>query len=105
MQKEWMGFNPLAVADAIRRKRQIIENGEGPVLLDTVTYRYSGHSPSDQSSYREKAEIEAWREHDPIVSYARDLVKANICSQSKIDQISEQSVDLVVKALRKSRRP
>ena len=96
------GFNPLAVADAIRRKRQIIENGEGPVLLDTVTYRYSGHSPSDQSSYREKSEIEAWREHDPIVSYARDLVKANICSQSKIDQISEQSVDLVVKALRKA---
>ena len=34
------GYNPLAVIDAFRRKRAVIENREGPVLLDTVTYRY-----------------------------------------------------------------
>ena len=48
------GNNPLAVADAIERKRKILENGKGPVLLDTITYRFSGHSPSDASSYRTK---------------------------------------------------
>ncbi|MBI1882260.1 MAG: thiamine pyrophosphate-dependent dehydrogenase E1 component subunit alpha, partial [Chloroflexi bacterium] len=46
------GYNPLAVADAVERKRKILEAGRGPVLLDTVTYRFSGHSPSDASSYR-----------------------------------------------------
>ncbi|HOI49241.1 MAG TPA: thiamine pyrophosphate-dependent dehydrogenase E1 component subunit alpha, partial [Prolixibacteraceae bacterium] len=46
------GYNPLAVIDAYRRKRQIIEEKRGPVLLDVLTYRYSGHSPSDASSYR-----------------------------------------------------
>ncbi len=46
------GYNPLAVADAIERKKKILLEGRGPVLLDVVTYRYSGHSPSDASSYR-----------------------------------------------------
>ena len=51
------GYNPLAVADAIERKKKILLEGKGPVLLDVVTYRYSGHSPSDASSYRTKEEV------------------------------------------------
>ncbi|MBN2842458.1 MAG: thiamine pyrophosphate-dependent dehydrogenase E1 component subunit alpha, partial [Sedimentisphaerales bacterium] len=89
------GFNPLAVADAIVRKREIIAQGKGPVLLDTVTYRYSGHSPSDQSSYREKAEIEAWQQHDPIVNFAGELVKAGVCDQNTIDSIHARAEELL----------
>ena len=37
-----------------QRKRRILEAGAGPVLLDTITYRFSGHSPSDASSYRDQ---------------------------------------------------
>ena len=96
------GYNPLAVADAIMRKREIIESGKGPVLMDTMTYRYSGHSPSDQSSYREKAEIEAWQEHDPIVNFAKDLVAAGVCDQNKIDELHARIEELVVKALAKA---
>jgi len=54
------GYNPLAVIDAYKRKRKILEEKRGPVLLDVLTYRYSGHSPSDASSYRSKEEVEAW---------------------------------------------
>jgi len=53
------GYNPLAVIDAFRRKKNILEEKKGPVLLDTLTYRYSGHSPSDASTYRTKEELEA----------------------------------------------
>ena len=35
------GYNPLAVADAVERKREVLVEGQGPVLLDTVTYRFS----------------------------------------------------------------
>jgi 2-oxoisovalerate dehydrogenase E1 component len=56
------GYNPLAVIDAYKRKRKIIEEKRGPVLLDVLTYRYSGHSPSDASSYRSKEEVEAFVE-------------------------------------------
>ena len=55
------GYNPLAVADAIERKKEILLAGKGPVLLDTITYRLSGHSPSDASSYRTREELELWR--------------------------------------------
>jgi 2-oxoisovalerate dehydrogenase E1 component len=67
------GFNPLAVIDAIRRKKEVLENNQGPVLLDTLTYRFSGHSPSDASSYRTKEEVEAWMEHDPLEVFKKDL--------------------------------
>ena len=54
------GWNPLAVIDAYKRKKQLLLEGKGPCLLDVVTYRMSGHSPSDSSSYRTKEEIQAW---------------------------------------------
>ena len=81
------GFNPLAVIDAMDRKLKILRNGEGPVLLDTVTYRYSGHSTSDQNAYRSKEEIEAWREYDPIITYRKTLVDAGVASDSAFEDI------------------
>ncbi|MCI0498111.1 MAG: thiamine pyrophosphate-dependent enzyme [Planctomycetales bacterium] len=96
------GYNPLAVADAILRKRELLKKGDGPVLLDTVTYRYSGHSPSDQSSYREKSEVEAWQEHDPTVHFANELIKTGICDASKIEAIQTYAEQLIVKACRKA---
>jgi 2-oxoisovalerate dehydrogenase E1 component len=70
------GYNPLAVADAITRKRQVLEAGEGPVLLDVVTYRFSGHSPSDASSYRDASEMKLWQAQDALLGY-RDYLIAN----------------------------
>jgi len=72
------GYNPLAVIDAYRRKRQILEEKQGPVLLDVLTYRYSGHSPSDASSYRSKEEVEAWEQADSISWYGQELIRSGI---------------------------
>jgi 2-oxoisovalerate dehydrogenase E1 component len=96
------GYNPLAVADAILRKKEILTKGDGPVLLDTVTYRYSGHSPSDQSSYREKSEVEAWQGHDPITGFAEELVKAKVCSKEDIETIHKNIEAVVLKACKKA---
>ena len=63
------GYDPLPVIDAFRRKKQVLAEGRGPVLLDTVTYRISGHSPSDASSYRSKEEIEHWQQADSIRAF------------------------------------
>ncbi len=96
------GYNPLAVIDAIGRKKKIIEDRNGPVLLDTVTYRFSGHSPSDASSYRDKSEVEAWQKHDSLVSFAQELVDAKICTRAEIDQIHAQAEALILKAFKKA---
>lgn len=96
------GFHPLAVADAILRKKQILEQGGGPVLLDTITYRYSGHSPSDQSSYRDKEEVQAWLEQDPTVHYANELVEAGVCPRQTIEDIRQKAEQLIFKACKKA---
>ena len=94
------GFNPLAVADAIKRKKDILEQGDGPVLLDTITYRVSGHSPSDASSYRTKEEIEQFIEHDPIHSYKQLLQENNIASSVELEDITEKIKEEVKKTLK-----
>jgi 2-oxoisovalerate dehydrogenase E1 component len=81
------GYNPLAVADAIKRKKTLLLEGRGPVLLDVVTYRFSGHSPSDASSYRERSEIEAWQAEDSLLSYADYLVKNKHAQSSKLEEM------------------
>ncbi len=96
------GYNPLAVIDAIARKKKILERGEGPVLLDTLTYRFSGHSPSDASSYRSREELHAWQEVDPLTTYAAELIKAQVCSQSDIDELNAKTEELVFKAYKKA---
>jgi len=87
------GFNPLAVIDAMERKLKILRAGEGPVLLDTLTYRFSGHSTSDQNAYRTKEEIDAWREIDPIITYRKGLVDAGVASDSKMDEILAETAE------------
>ena len=81
------GFNPLAVIDAMKRKKKILVEGNGPAMLDVVTYRYGGHSPSDSMSYRTKEEVEEWQKYDPIVTYRKSLVDAKIESDGKFDDI------------------
>ncbi|HUK66464.1 MAG TPA: thiamine pyrophosphate-dependent enzyme, partial [Anaeromyxobacteraceae bacterium] len=80
------GYNPLAVAEAVERKKKILLEGHGPVLLDTITYRISGHSPSDASSYRSKEEIELWQAADPVGRFAEYLVDNKVASRSELEE-------------------
>lgn len=96
------GYNPLAVIDAYRRKRQIIEEKRGPVLLDVLTYRYSGHSPSDASSYRTKEEVEAWESQDCIITYGEQLIDAKVSSQEDLDNVWADIKSLVFEMFTKA---
>ena len=89
------GYNPLAVIDAFRRKKALLEKKEGPCLLDVVTYRYSGHSPSDQSSYRTKEEMEAWQAEDCILAFGRKLIEAGVATQADLDAIQAYVKDVI----------
>ena len=96
------GYNPLAVIDAYKRKRKIIEEKRGPVLLDVLTYRYSGHSPSDASSYRTKEEVEAWEAQDCIRSYGDQLLEAGVATKEALDQVSDEIRKLIYEMFLKS---
>lgn len=94
------GYNPLAVIDAMRRKMEILKANQGPVLLDTVTYRVTGHSPSDSSSYRTKEEIEAWVVEDPLVSYKNKLIEAGVAKEEDFQTILDNTKELITKICR-----
>jgi len=84
------GYNPLAVIDAFRRKKDILEMKKGPVLLDTLTYRFSGHSPSDASSYRTKEEIEAWQQADSIEWFKEQMIETKSATADELENIRKQ---------------
>ncbi|MCL2201150.1 MAG: thiamine pyrophosphate-dependent enzyme [Oscillospiraceae bacterium] len=92
------GFNPLAVIDAMKRKKALIESGKAPVFLDTVTYRFTGHSPSDSGSYRTKEEVELWENQDSLAAYSGELIKEKICSADVVEKIKTHVTELMSKA-------
>ncbi|MEF9973240.1 MAG: thiamine pyrophosphate-dependent enzyme [Clostridia bacterium] len=91
------GYNPLAVIEAYGRKKELLLKGEGPVLLDVLTYRVSGHSPSDSSSYRTKEEIAAWEAQDPIPAYRAQLVEAGVATEDELTQVKQGVLDAILR--------
>ncbi len=94
------GYNPLAVADAVARKKKILLDGRGPVLMDTITYRISGHSPSDASSYRTKDEIKLWEEADCVRSFADYLIENKVIDTARFDAMQAEVAENVTLAVR-----
>ncbi|MDB5051156.1 MAG: putative pyruvate dehydrogenase component alpha subunit/beta subunit [Fibrobacteres bacterium] len=93
------GYHPLAVADAVERKLKLLREGRGPALLDTVTYRISGHSPSDASSYRDRHEVERWQQADSIAAFGGYLVANGHCGAPDLEAIRIGSVARLINAL------
>ena len=93
------GYDPLAVADATRRKKALLLAGEGPAMLDVITYRYSGHSPSDASSYRGRDEIEMWRGHDSIRGFGEYLCRHGHADATMLKDMQESIIQQVVKVV------
>ena len=94
------GYNPLAVIEAMGRKMQILREKNGPVLLDTLTYRYSGHSPSDADSYRTNDEKEAWQKQDSIATYRKQLIDAGLISDAEFAARDELVIRTITDAVR-----
>jgi pyruvate dehydrogenase E1 component alpha subunit len=63
------GMDVVAVRDATRRAVEAIRAGGGPHFLELRTYRFRAHSMYDPERYRDKAEVEQWKAHDPIPAF------------------------------------
>ena len=94
------GYDPFAVIDAVTRKKELLLRGEGPALLDVVTYRVSGHSASDASTYRSEEELEEWRKADPIRAYKEKLIIGGVASSDEFDAVDETIIRRMTKICR-----
>jgi TPP-dependent pyruvate/acetoin dehydrogenase alpha subunit len=90
------GMDVLAVYEAAKRAVDRARNGEGPSIIEAITYRYQGHHVGDvKPAYRTQEEVEKWKKRDPIALLKAKFVEENITSSEKLQQI-EREVDLAV---------
>jgi 2-oxoisovalerate dehydrogenase E1 component len=97
------GMDVLAVRDAVTRATEICRAGEGPVLIESSTYRYYGHSLSDpRNEYRTKDEEEAWRAVDPIAQLGRALTAAGVLDEAGLAAAHAAAAERNARAARRA---
>ena len=87
------GMDVIAVEEAARAAVERIRGGDGPRFLELATYRFRAHSMFDAELYRDKAEVEVWKQRDPI-----GLFEAHLAENGVLDATSRASLDADVDA-------
>ncbi len=102
------GMDVLAVREVATEAVARARAGEGPTLIEALTYRFRGHSLADPDELRDKAEKEFWFARDPIKKLAAYLIKQNLADQEElkaIDRKIQQVIDEAVKFAESSPEP
>jgi pyruvate dehydrogenase E1 component alpha subunit len=85
-----------ATMEAVARARA----GDGPSLIEAVTYRFRGHSMSDPAEYRSKREERIWQERDPIKNLRRRLLTEKRATESKLTEVENEVVSTIDDAIK-----
>jgi TPP-dependent pyruvate/acetoin dehydrogenase alpha subunit len=89
------GSDPIAVYLAVREAVDRARRGEGPSLIENLSYRWRGHSKSDRNLYRSAAEIDLWKKNDPIPRFAGFLVEQRFITEEEVDQIDQGALKAI----------
>ena len=89
------GMDVLAVRGATQRALKRARAGEGPTLIECLTYRFRGHSLADPDELRSEKEKEFWAKRDPIKKLKKDLTNSGLVSDEELKNI-EKEIDLEV---------
>ena len=96
------GNDVLAVNEAALRLVSEVRSGGGPRFLQAYTYRMTGHTGSDPATYRPAAEVERWREFDPIRRVADALAAAGV-AMSELEADCDDAVAEMLAAFMEAR--
>ena len=89
------GNNVIDVYEGFKKAVDHVRGGNGPVLIESVTYRWLGHSSSDPGKYRTREEVELWKQKDPIENLRKYLIENNIASAEELEEIQAQVKEAV----------
>ena len=92
------GNQVLEVYQAVRKAREYVAAGNGPMLVVENTYRISGHSKSDGNLYRTKEEIESWKLKDPIVAFRKLMLANGTATAEELDEIEQYAIRAIDEA-------
>ena len=91
------GNDPIVMYEAAQRAVEHARSGQGPVLLEALTYRFRGHSAQDTQKYRTREEVEQRRTKDPNEIFRKKLIDEGILTDEQAQQI-ERDVEAEVNA-------
>jgi pyruvate/2-oxoglutarate/acetoin dehydrogenase E1 component/TPP-dependent pyruvate/acetoin dehydrogenase alpha subunit len=93
------GMDVGAVHEAVDRARKRALAGEGPTIVEAETYRYRGHFVGDPESYRDEAEVEEWRERDPLRSFREELAERGELTDAEFEELRAEVRDRIADAV------
>jgi TPP-dependent pyruvate/acetoin dehydrogenase alpha subunit len=98
------GMDVQAVFSAVRAAADRARAGDGPTLAECETYRFLGHSKSDQRVYRSKEEEATWRARDPIPRLRQELLEGRLMTSAEIEAATAEAVAAVEASVEFARR-
>ena len=102
------GNDVLAVYETFKKAVDYVRKGNGPVLIESITYRWFGHSSSDPGKYRTKEEVDEWKKKDPILKFRKYLVENKLDTDEELDkleEVSKQKIEASVEFAKNSPEP
>ncbi len=94
------GNDVLEVCQTAQEAVDRARAGQGPSLIEAVTYRWYGHGASDNRSYRTKEEENQWKEKCPLDRFKQWILAQKIATQSDIENLEEQAQNEVLQAIK-----
>lgn len=85
------GNDAVEVYEATQKAADYVRSGEGPMLIESCTYRMCGHDNTDLQLYRSKDEMEEWSQYDPIANLRRQLEEDGVMTLEVLDKLEENA--------------
>ncbi len=84
------GNDPIPVYDEVKKAAQRARDGQGPALIECLTYRRGGHKRDDPGTYRDPEEVEAWFKTDPLPAFRQRLLTDARFNEARVGSIEEE---------------
>ena len=94
------GNDVAAVYDVVHAAVERARAGDGPTLVESLTYRHKGHSKSDKNLYRTREEISEWRDKDPILQFEGVVRERGLLSDEEIQAVRTEAMEAIRNAVR-----
>ncbi|MBB5148685.1 MULTISPECIES: thiamine pyrophosphate-dependent dehydrogenase E1 component subunit alpha [Ureibacillus] len=89
------GKNPLAVYKVMKEAVDRALRGEGPSLIEAVTYRLTSHSSDDDDKYRSREEVAEGKANDPLLLFGNYLIDTNVATKETLEEINDKVMAIV----------
>jgi pyruvate dehydrogenase E1 component alpha subunit len=97
--KQVDGMDFISLYKEVQKAADYVRTKQSPFILEAMTYRYRGHSMSDPAHYRSKAEVEHYKNKDPITGMKKHLLKNNIATEAALQKIEQKIKTIVQEAV------